>query len=660
MPAELTDQRTLSAVVDYLRNTNTDNETSPMWEVLEPSDFKKLVHDVPPLLKHIGRILSDILIVAKDIAENGSSLIQNQREDAEDSRLNRNNNRTDDRASSSVTFADVKGAGNETSPMWEVVELSDVPRLLRHIGKILSNILVLAKDIAENGSSLIQNQREDAEDARLNQNNNRTDDRASSGVTFADVKGAVGNSPLMLLLAAGTFLIGSIVGAVEQLGIFIKSALGETKLGKAVGEFVKTISGKISSVIDFGKDIVGKITDVVKDTFGKLFSKVKESFSFLGKIADFIKGIFAPAIKEISDFIGKIAKFFSGGGGSGLLDDFGKLFSKIGTFFKIGKSFGKAVVKLLGKLALPLTIIMGIWDTVIGAIEGYKEGGIAGAFKGGITGLLNSVIGSLLDLVKDGVSWLLGALGFENAEKFLDSFSFSDLISKMVNAIFEIFSAEKFSKAFEKFNVVGALGVLLGGILDTVKGAISWIFKMFGADKISEMLDSFSFQDLYDKLFTGIKDLASSLGDAVMGMIDSIGDWFASIPDKLSNFAADLGNLSDQLIKTILQNVLPRKDPNGAWYSPMNLAAAAVPASVYEYAGMNPDTGEVIKKITPVPNDTASGVSSNPATVGAPTVINNVSRGGDVHNVSNSNVNQNVNGAAGPILTGSAMGLYAV
>jgi FlaG/FlaF family flagellin (archaellin) len=93
----------------------------------------------------------------------------------------------------------------------------------------------------------------------------------------------------------------------------------------------------------------------------------------------------------------------------------------------------------------------------------------------------------------------------------------------------------------------------------------------------------------------------------------------------------------------------------------MNLAAAAIPASVYEYAGMNPDTGEVIKKpeISSVPNDTASGVSTNPNAGGGPTIINNVSRGGDVHNVSNSNVNQNVNGAAGPIVTGSAMGLYA-
>jgi hypothetical protein len=304
---------------------------------------------------------------------------------------------------------------------------------------------------------------------------------------------------------------------------------------------------------------------------------------------------------------------------------------------------------------------MAVWDTIMGAIDGYKEGGIAGAFKGGISGLLNSLIGSLLDLVKDGVSWLLGALGFDEAEKFLDSFSFTDLISKLVSGIVdgvvyyfnylkEKFSIDKFVEAFEKFGVHGVIGVLVGGILDTWKGALSWIFDLFGADKISEMLDGFSFQDTFDKILQSIKDT-----------ISAVGDWFAAMPGKISNFAANMTDLTDQFIKTVLQNVLPRKDANAAWYSPMNLAAAAIPSSVYEYAGMNPDTGEIIKKptISAIPNDTASGISTNPNAGAAPTIINNVSRGGDVHNVSNSNVNQNVNGAAGPIVTGSAMGLYA-
>jgi hypothetical protein len=66
-----------------------------------------------------------------------------------------------------------------------------------------------------------------------------------------------------------------------------------------------------------------------------------------------------------------------------------------------------------------------------------------------------------------------------------------------------------------------------------------------------------------------------------------------------------------------------------------------------------------LSTVTPSPADTVSAINSPGNSGGGMMVVNNVSRGGDVHNVSNSNVNQNLNGAAGPILTGSAMGLYA-
>lgn len=484
--------------------------------------------------------------------------------------------------------------------------ISTVPSLLEFIGEVLSDMLLLSKDIAKNGSKLIQEQREDAEDKRLNEKNNKKKDNAQSGVSFGDLKDNVGRTGLMALLGAGTFLIGSIVGSITQLATFIKASLGET----VIGEKFKAIIQKITSIVDYVKDVANKSVGFIKNVFTKLFSKEKGIFKFVG---------------EIAEFIGKGFKFFSGGAASGLIDDFGKLFSKIAFFFKIGKSFGAAVVKLLGKIAVPLTIIMAVWDSVTGAIEGYQKEGIAGAFKGGISGLLNSLIGSLLDLLKDGVSWLLGALGFDQAEQFLDSFSFTEYITNLVNSI-----------------------------VDGTIYAFNWI-----KDKINETIQGLSFEDIYNTISESVSNLMTTLKDGVVGIIHSIGEWFKSIPDTMSNFASDLGNLSDQLVKTILQNVLPRKDPNGAWYSPMNLAAAAIPASVYEYAGMNPDTGEVIKNISAMPNDTSSAVSTNPAAGGGQTIVNNISRGGDVNNVSNSNVNQNVNGAAGPILTGSAMGLYS-
>lgn len=572
MAAELTDQNKLSTVINYLRDTNATeelllDEVVSHRDVLASADSKKYFHDAPILLEFIGEVLSDMLLLTKDTVKNTSQLIQDQRDDAEEN--------------------------------------------------------------------------------RLNQNNNKKTDNAVSGVTFGDVTDKLGRGGwLSGLLATGTFLIGTITGVISQLATMIKLAFSETKIGKAVAEVAEFFTRKISTIFDFGKGLVGRVAEFATKTLSKLFSKEKGIFSFVG---------------EIADFIGKGVKFFSGSGG-GLIDDFAKVFSKITFFFNIGKSFGKAITRLLGKIALPITIIMSLWDTVIGAIDGYKKEGLAGAFKGGLSGLLNSLVGSLLDLAKDGISWLLGALGFENAEKMLDSFSFSKLISDGIsnivdavsyffNYITEEFSFTKFKDAFEKFNVFGVFAMISGGFLDMIKGAVSWILTLFGAVDWASYLDSFSFQDLYMKLLQGIKDT-----------ISAVGDWFASMPAKIANFATNMTDLTDQFIKTILQNVLPRKDANSAWYSPMNLAAAAIPASVYEYAGMNPDTGAVIQKtetkISSVPNDTATGISRNVGAT-APTIINNVSRGGDVHNVSNSNVNQNVNGAAGPIVTGSAMGLFA-
>ena len=87
---------------------------------------------------------------------------------------------------------------------------------------------------------------------------------------------------------------------------------------------------------------------------------------------------------------------------------------------------------VLGRLFLPFTIIMTVFDTVKEAIAGFEEGGILGGIAGAITGLLNSVFFLPLDLLKKAVSFILGKMGFEQAEKALDSFSFQDIVRKVI------------------------------------------------------------------------------------------------------------------------------------------------------------------------------------------------------------------------------------
>jgi hypothetical protein len=82
-------------------------------------------------------------------------------------------------------------------------------------------------------------------------------------------------------------------------------------------------------------------------------------------------------------------------------------------------------------------IVMAVWDTVKGFIEGFKKDGIIGGIKGALTGLLDSLVGGLLDMIKGAISWIAGFLGFDNVEKWLDSFSFEDMIHNLVNMIFK-------------------------------------------------------------------------------------------------------------------------------------------------------------------------------------------------------------------------------
>lgn len=95
-----------------------------------------------------------------------------------------------------------------------------------------------------------------------------------------------------------------------------------------------------------------------------------------------------------------------------------------------------AIKTVIKKIALPVAIIMSLYDGIIAAIEGYEQNGIMGAAEGFITGALNSVVGSLLDLVKNVAAWIVGALGFDKAKEFLDSFSFTDIIKDFVHHLF--------------------------------------------------------------------------------------------------------------------------------------------------------------------------------------------------------------------------------
>lgn len=197
----------------------------------------------------------------------------------------------------------------------------------------------------------------------------------------------------------------------------------------AIKDSFKTFSGKLvkmfDGAVDFAKNMFGagdKMSGVAK-LFGEVKTAITGFFQPIAEAFKVIKDTSAPvgkAVSFIQETIGKFTGFFT------------DLSSKLSVF---GKMFG-AVTKIVSKLAYPLIVITTIWDTVKGALEGFEKDGIVGAISGAIKGLVNSLIMAPLDLLKDAVSWIAGAFGFDKVEEMLDSFSFEGLYSAFVDAIF--------------------------------------------------------------------------------------------------------------------------------------------------------------------------------------------------------------------------------
>ena len=336
--------------------------------------------------------------------------------------------------------------------------------------------------------------------------------------------------------------------------------------GKAgLGLVAALIAAPIVALLSFFKEIgaqlktLGIIGD--KSLLGKMFAPIGRFFT---RLKDFFKSF--TLVKVIGGFIDDVIK-----GAGRVLRPVSNFFSKLAGFFRTFVNYVKGLVaasasatgilrfaagfgKVLGKLFLPVTIVMSAFDFITGFIDGFKESegnNIVSRFIDGVGGGLSKLVGNLigipLDLLKSGVSFIAGMLGFEEAEKFLDSFSFTDFITDIVKLPY----------------------TLLSKAVDYIVG-----------------------------VFTGENDL---VGDIVGG----------------------LGNLMDtakQFIKDMLRKILP--NPKGNLLS--KLASKAIPDSVYEFAGIDPDTGQII------PDPPEPPATAEPDTEGARKDLEKEVTGGDV------------------------------
>ena len=301
-----------------------------------------------------------------------------------------------------------------------------------------------------------------------------------------------------ILLGIGAAIMGSFAGFVSGIrkvldktlfGILGKiknilmEALGINKLARILG--IAGSGGMFEPVV--------QSLDFLRNFFTKIGRTIRASIFLLmrGDEMMALKELF-PRIKQMQTYFGKLVKFVKAVGGIA---------------FKIGA----ALARFAGLLLRPLAVVFAIID---GLDVFKKTGDVFAALEAGVISFVNFFTGDLLDFIKDAVSWVAGALGFEEVEKFLDSFSFSDIIGETIHRLakaakdlFEQFFGNIFdtftdiSREFEEGDILGFITEIFRGmlktfataVLDIPKNLLASVAEGLGLDSIAKSMRDFSF-----------------------------------------------------------------------------------------------------------------------------------------------------------------------
>lgn len=297
------------------------------------------------------------------------------------------------------------------------------------------------------------------------------------------------------ITAALAGLAGVVAGYVKSIKILLDVFTPEfikTKLAKTLTSFENVL-------VEFGvklKTIFTKGVDKISAFFGEGLNKLKTILAFdeasnIGKFITSIKEGFSKLLAPFTEAFSTIKNLMSGAS-KGLEFVGGVAKSISSTITSIGKTLGgvdglfKGVFSVVSKLATPLFVIMTLWDTVSNVIDRFESDGVIGAFAGIFEGLFKSIVAAPLDLLKSIVSWVLGKFGFNEAEQFLDSFSFVDIVK---------------------------------GFFDVILNPIDTIVNMF--EGVADLVDEYIVQPLANA-FAPITDFFVGIKDSIVGFFEAI------------------------------------------------------------------------------------------------------------------------------------------
>ncbi len=243
-----------------------------------------------------------------------------------------------------------------------------------------------------------------------------------------------------------TTLMASLVGGIKDLGESLVKGLKDLgkKGGMGLGGLAALIAAPIITIVAFFGQLKAEFKVLNNLTRGKLFAPFQKfgnwvkglgsqfkafAFEKFGRVLTPISDSVSRGIQRLKE-IGTSIKAVFGQGGK-----FASIGKAISDGFKPVAKFAGSAGRLLGKLFLPVTIIMSVIDAVKGFMEGFSEEGILGGITGAFEGVITGLVAVPLDLLKNLVSWIAGKLGFEGLSEKLDSFSFAEMFAKFFDFI---------------------------------------------------------------------------------------------------------------------------------------------------------------------------------------------------------------------------------
>jgi len=371
---------------------------------------------------------------------------------------------------------DLKGpAGNEdgAQPQMEFLTEGMISILnliatdsLRTVVALNAISQVMSDTFELNKSEALKNE----EDRREGKKNNNKEERA---VVPKKEKMDSSFGIMGTLAAIAGLVIGFVAGVVASLAKTFKSVM------TAIGQLLKL--DVLLAKIGITPERIQKLFRPISDFFSRISQNISKAIQFVktsiaeSKFFQSIKKFFEP-LRSVFSFFTKEGSFLSKL--SGMFGKVGAVFGNLGSIFKFALKFGVILGKLAGPIGIAISAVTSIFD---GFKVFEKTGDIGAAIEVGVVGFINAFTGNILDLLKDAVSWIAGALGFTGVEEFLDSFSFTDIIAELFKRFIKA-GRDMFEKFFQNFiDIYGDIskkfseGDIIGGIIEIFRGFLKTI-----------------------------------------------------------------------------------------------------------------------------------------------------------------------------------------